>query len=343
VALALAALPPCAVLVLAVAQGLFMPEARAAATCPARIGFSADDAERETADALAAGLDVHGAGDLGVTWVGKLASVGHGRRDTIIHVPAALDLDRPIDLVVFMDGFDSFAERTMETRHAAAIAALETAGANAVYVAPDAPSSRFGDRTAAGPYWKAGCADRACGGGHAAAGDFAAFYRDVLARVDQVICAAAGAAAPRWRLVLIGFSNGGRGVHDAIAQLAAPKSTLRLADVDLTRVVFADAVYGAWWLDATWARIESSPSLIEVTVLLQAGGFGRGDARPGHGNRARAWAFARTRLGAGRPPAADTELDVVLDRVRIRRLALDHAGIGDHAHEVITTDIAGEL
>jgi hypothetical protein len=335
--LALAALPPLALIAVAVAQGLYIPDA---AACAVPVGFTSASAETETADALAAGLDVRGIADRGATWVGKLASVGFGRRDTIIHVPAGLDRAQPIELVVFMDGFGSFDERTMESRHAAAIGALAERGANAVYVAPDAPSSRFGDRTSSRAYWKAGCAGRDCGGGHAAPGDFAAFYRDVIEHVDRVTCADAAAT---WQLVLIGFSNGGRGIRDAIAQLAAPRSAVRLADVGLSRVVFADAVYGARWLSDTWSRISALPDLVEVTVLLQAGGFGRGDARPGHGNRARTWAFARDRLGAGRPPPARSLDDTVVDRLRVRRLALDHHAIGDHAHEVVAPPAVAEL
>jgi hypothetical protein len=334
VALVLAALPPCTLFVLAVAQGLFVPTARAAA-CRPSVGLTTDRAERETADALSAALDVHGIADRGATWVGKLASVGLGRRDTIIHVPATLDRTQPIELVVFMDGFGSFAELTMETRHAAAIAALDAAGANAVYVAPDAPSSRFGDRTASGPYWKQGCADRVCARGHGAPGDFVALYRDVIAHVDRITCAAEGAAPARWRRAPIGFSNGGRGVHDAIAQLAAPGSAVPLADVGLTRVVFADANYGTRWLADTWARVRALPDLVELTVLVQAGGFGRRDAGPGRGNRARAWAFARDHLGVDAAPSARSDDEIVVDRVRIRRLAFDHHGIGDRAHQAI--------
>jgi len=342
VALALAAPPACTLFVLALAQGLIAPDASAVPSCSRRVGFTADDAEPETAAALAAGLGARDVGDRGATWVGRLPSVGNGRRDTIIHVPTSLDRARPVELVVFMDGFASFGARTMETRHVAAIAALDASGANAVYVAPDAPSSRFGDRTASGPYWQAGCARRACAGGHAAAGDFAAFYRDVVAHVDRVTCASAEErAATRWQLVLIGFSNGGRGVHDAIVQLADPRSPVRLADVVLTRVVYADAVYGTWWLDEAWVAIRDLPELVEVTVLLQAGGFERADAHPGHGNRARAWAFARRWLGAGRPPPAHNVGDVVLDRVRLRRLALDHTGIGDRAHETVAPPKSG--
>jgi hypothetical protein len=326
---ALAVLPACALVVVALAQ---MSEARAASTCPARVGFTSADAEPEAADALAAGLDLLGAGEAGATWIGKLASVGHGRRDTIIHVPAALDRTRPIDLVVFMDGVDSFSERTMESRHAAAIAAIAGASANAVYVAPDAPSSRFGDRDAGGAYWKAGCAARACAGGHAAPGDFAQLYRDVIAHVDHVTCAPADTTdATQWRLALVGFSTGGRGVRDAIVQLAAPGSDVALADVGLARVVYADAISGAAWLSDAWAVIAELAAPPEVMLLLQAGGFDRGDQKPGHANRARAWAFARAKLGARSPPAGDSDADVVLGGVRLRRLALDHHGIGDAA------------
>src|SRR5687768_9854185 len=97
------------------------------APCPAR-GVVADRAEPRTAKALGDALDDRGVRDRGTSWIGKLASVGAGERDTIIHVPATLDRAAPIDLVVFMDGFNSFAKRTMDRRHSAAIATIAETG-----------------------------------------------------------------------------------------------------------------------------------------------------------------------------------------------------------------------
>lgn len=301
---------------IALALGLLMPEIVHA--CPSA-GFTDGGGDASTVEALRSATADQG----GATWIGKLAAVGFGRRDTIIHVPADLDRTRPIELVVFMDGYDSFAQRTMEARHAAAIAAL--AGRNAVYVAPDAPSSALGDRTSKRPYWKAGCAARDCGGGHAAPGDFAALYRAVIEHVDRATCATSSAT---WTLTLVGFSNGGRGVRDAVAQLAAKGSTVALSDVALTRIVFADATYGRW-LDDTWNHAAALPTLAELVVVLQRGDLAGRQDRAGRENRARVWKFARAELGATAAPDGDAEL--VVDRVRIRRVALDHHGIGDVA------------
>jgi hypothetical protein len=301
---------------IALALGLLMPEIVHA--CPKVAGFTDGGGDAPTVEALrTATADLDGA-----TWIGKLAAVGHGRRDTIIHVPADLDRTRSIELVVFMDGYDSFAPRTMQARHAAAIAAL--AGRNAVYVAPDAPSSARGDGRSKRAYWKAGCAAKDCGGGHAAPGDFAALYRAVIEHVDHATCA----TSATWQLTLVGFSNGGRGVRDAVAQLAAKGSDLPLADIGLTRIVFADATYGHW-LDDTWEHVSALPTLAELVVVLQRGDLPGRQDRAGRENRARVWKFARAELGAKTAPDGDAEL--VLDRVRIRRVALDHHGIGDVA------------
>jgi hypothetical protein len=149
-----------------------------------------------------------------------------------------------------------------------------------------------------------------------------------------VTCAtAAERAATEWRLALVGFSNGGRGVRDAIAQLASPRSAVQLADVGLARVVYADAVYGAAWLADAWDAVTELGAAVDVAVVVQAGGVGRADARPGRGYRARAWAVAR-RLGARRWPGAEAgALEVAAGAVRLRvvQVGLDHPAIGDAA------------
>jgi hypothetical protein len=315
------ALAPCAVVALA-GSALLAGEARA---CPPRTGVVADRAEPATAAALRAAIERRGMDARGATWIGKLPANGGGRRDTIIHVPRDLDPARAIELVVFMDGHRSFAAPTMGARHAAAIAAIAASGANAVYVAPDAPTSVFTARTGTPRYWRAGCARRRCRGGRAAPGDFVALVRAVRAHVGRVTCADA-ASAP-WHLVLVGFSAGGRGVHDAVAQLAADRRARRA--VALTRVAFADAVYAAAWLTGLWSRRHRFPGLAEVTVLLQAGDFAGDDGLPGAGNRWRAWTVA-SRIAGGDLPR-DPAGDLVVGRLRLRRLPLDHHALGDLA------------
>src|SRR5688572_15354065 len=69
----------------------------------------------------------------GHVWLGKLRGVGGGR-DTLFYVPASIDAEKPIDVVVYMEGIGSFADAAMGHRHVASIARLR---GNTIYVAPD--------------------------------------------------------------------------------------------------------------------------------------------------------------------------------------------------------------
>lgn len=284
--------------------------AHAQATCDVP-RLDATTAEARTAAALGAALDARAIG--GRAWLGKLPSVGGGRRDTIVWA-GAIDPARPVDVVVYLEGHGSFADAAMDHRHAAAIATL---GGNAAYVAPDAPSSSHGEPTAGGAYWQAGCAARRCPGGHAAPGDFVALVRDARARIAALACVAPDALA--LRLHLIGFSNGGQGVTQALGQLAAVDFTVDDRALALGDVVFADGNYGTRWLADAWRVIAARPAA-RLTILVRTGG--------GDGNRRRAAAFWRAvvpgaRLAPGR--AAATE------RLRLVPLARSHHEVGDVA------------
>ena len=102
------------------------------------------------------------------------------------------------------------------------------------------------------------------------------------------------------RLHLVGFSNGGKGVWGAVKQLEH-------TDAVVSEVVFADANYGASWLDDTWAVLE--PRGATMTILV---GMDRGS-----GNRRRAASFVRAR---GESP-----------RIRMVPVRAGHHAIGDAA------------
>jgi len=253
-----------------------------------------------TGKALRAAVAKHGLD--GTIWLGKLRSVG-GTRDTLVHVPRGLDTSRVIDLVVYMEGHGSFQDDAMDHRHAASIARL---GGNSVFVAPDAPSSSHGSRKAPNPYWKRGCAEKRCAGGHAAPGDFVAFLGEVRARVAAM--SGVDAARLEFRLSLIGFSNGGKGVVNAVAQLVDVDFVVGGKPVRIADVVFADGNYGASWLADTWRVLAARPELPRLTILV-----GREQ-----GNRRRASAF-----WSGVTPSPS--------RLRLVPLTVGHHPIGDAA------------
>ena len=256
-----------------------------------------------TGVALRAAVAKHGID--GNVWLGKLRSVG-GKRDTLVYVPRGLDPSRVIDLVVYMEGHGSFQDDAMDHRHAASIARL---GGNRVFIAPDAPSSSHGSRKAKNPYWQRGCAERRCAGGHAAPGDFVAFLGEVRARVAAMSGADAGTL--QFRLSLIGFSNGGKGIVNAVAQLVAVDFVVGGAPVRIGDVIFADANYGASWLGDTWRVLAARPELPRLTILV-----GNGQS-----NRQRAAAFWNVVAPGASAPA----------RLRLVPLTLGHHPIGDVA------------
>ncbi|HEY5927870.1 MAG TPA: hypothetical protein VIV11_39560 [Kofleriaceae bacterium] len=254
----------------------------------------------------------------GHVWLGKLAGVGGGR-DTLIYVPRDVQPAQTIELVVNMEGHGSFTDAAMDHRHAASIARLR---GNYVYVAPDAPSSAHGQRKARTPYWQRGCAERRCAGGHSAPGDFIVFLADVRARVAAIIGAKPEALA--FRLSLIGFSNGGKGVGNALGQLAAAEREVGTKAVELADVVFADGNYGATALADAWRILEPRREKPRLTVLVSRGRFDGKD-----GNRRRAAEFWRTAAPDAAAPGPDRA--VATTRLRLVPLRGGHHAIGDAA------------
>lgn len=269
------------------------------------------------------GLDGH-------LWLGKLRAVGGGR-DTLIYVPRGLDPERTIELVVYMEGHGSFADAAMDHRHAASIARLH---GNTVYVAPDAPSSAHGERRARTPYWQRGCAERRCAGGHAAPGDFIAFLGEVRARIGAMT--GADADALDLRLSLIGFSNGGKGVANAVAQLAAADFTAGGHPVHVADVIFADGNYGHAWLADTWRVLAPRPEAPRLTILVGDGPLAGAD--PAAGNRRRAAAFWRAGAPGAPPPGPGRAAAV--GRLRVIPLRAGHHAIGDAAVDFLAAPAA---
>lgn len=276
-----------------------------------------------TATALRAAITRHGLD--GQVWLGRLGAVGGGR-DTLVYVPRELDPARTIELVVYMEGHGSFADDAMDHRHAATIARL---GRNTIYVAPDAPSSAHGDRTAKTMYWRRGCAERRCAGGHAAPGDFIAFLGEVRARIAAMT--GDEPAALDLRLSLIGFSNGGKGVTNAVAQLAEVAFTVDGQPVRIADVVYADGNYGGAWLADTWRALAPRPEAPRLTILVGNGSF-TGTERDG-GNRRRAAAFWRAAAPTARPPAPGRATEA--PRLRLIPMRAGHHAIGDAAVEFL--------
>jgi hypothetical protein len=272
------------------------------------------DGDPRTMRAVAAALARRAVG--GRTWLGKLDAVGGGR-DTLVHVSAAFDPARPVELVIYMEGYGSFADDAMDHRHIASIARLATRG-NVAYVAPDAPSSAHGTPRAKTPYWRAGCGGQRCARGHAAPGDFVAFLAAATAQVGALACTAP--AALDVRVHLVGFSNGGKGVWDAVRQLADADFTAFGRPVRLGSVVFADANYGHAWLPETWDILAGQREAPPLAILVI-------DGERAGGNRDRARAFVR-RAGSDAPG------------MRLVPLPLDHHGIGDAAVDYLVLDPA---
>lgn len=237
------------------------------------VGFVSDGARGRTARALEEAIEARGLLASGTTWIGRMDSVGGGDRDVIVWTPRDLDRDRTVELVIYFEGWWSFRDDAMDTRHAAAIERLADDGRNAVYVAPDVPTSTHGSQPrGSGRIWDV-CRRPPCRG-VTAPGDFVAFYRDLLDRIDV--------PRDRVRLTLIGFSAGGRGVRDAIRQLALQPedAEVRLDTVGLAHIVLADAIYGKRWLAEIWDHAGDLPGLERMTMLLMAGG--RGDKNAAH-------------------------------------------------------------
>jgi hypothetical protein len=272
----------------------------------------------------------------GHVWLGKLRSVGGGR-DTLIYVPRDLRTTQPIELVVYMEGHGSFADDAMDHRHAASIARLR---GNRVYVAPDAPSSAHGQRKARTPYWRAGCGERRCAGGHSAPGDFIAFLAEARAHVAAVT----GAADQELSIdvSLIGFSNGGKGVVNALTQLAAAGFAVGEHQVRLVDVIFADGNYGATALADAWKVLASRQEAPRLTILV---GDGRFDARdPAGGNRSRAAAFWQRVAPRAAPPARGRAAQS--GRIRVIPLRDSHHAIGDAAVDYLAPasgDVAADV
>lgn len=256
---------------------------------PVHAAVAVDGGVPRTARAVRAAIDKRGLD--GHAWLGKLRGVGGGR-DTLIYVPRDLDTSRTIEIVVYMEGHGSFADDAMDHRHAASIARLS---GNRVYVAPDAPSSAHGAPTARTAYWQAGCAEQRCAGGHSAPGDFLVFLDEVRAHVATVT----GAPRADFAVSLIGFSNGGKGINNALAQLADQR--VRILDV-----VFADGNYAPTALDDAWRVLADRPEAPRLTVLVGSGNT----------NHRRALMFSKKLTHA---------------RIRVIPLRAGHHAIGDAA------------
>ncbi len=269
-----------------------------------------------TARALRAAVVKHGLD--GTVWLGKLRSVG-GKRDTLVYVPRVLDTARTIELVVYMEGHGSFQDDAMDHRHAASIARL---GRNSVFVAPDAPSSSHGSRTAPNPYWQRGCATKSCAGGHAAPGDFIVFLDEVRARIATMTGVEAGRLD--LRLSLIGFSNGGKGIVNAIGQLVAADFVAGGHPVRIADVIFADGNYGGAWLGDTWRVLSARPEAPRLTILV-----GNGSFTTDRSNRKRAAEFWR--VAAPQAPAPAMGRATAAERLRLVPLPGGHHAIGDVA------------
>ena len=273
-----------------------------------------EGARPRTAAALKKGLAARGLVDQGSAWLGRMDSIGGGSRDVLIYVPRQLDRSRTVEIVIYTEGFWSFGDKAMDERHAAGIAALIAGGANAVYVAPDVPTSVHGPSPRhPGRYWEP-CA-RVCRGA-TAPGDFVAFYREVRRRVG----------AARTELSLIGFSAGGRGVRDAVRQLASATGDVTLETVALRRVVFADAIYGQAWLEETWTELARLPRFERMTLMLIAGDLPGPSS--GRRNRLNAAAFAAAHVPGLTVPARG-----VAERGRVRVVMIEggHHDVGNRA------------
>lgn len=283
-----------------------------------------DGGVARTARAVRAAVKAHRLD--GHVWLGKLRGVGGGR-DTLLHVPQGLDATRAIELVIYMEGIDSFSDKSIRRRHIASIARL---GANVIYVAPDAPSSHHGNREAVTEHWQAGCADELCPGGHAAPGDFVVFLDEVRTQIGKLT--GRDRSALDLRVSLIGFSRGGKGVLAALEQLETVGFTVGGHAVKLADVIFADGNYLDDALDGSWRILEKRPEAPRLTILVGAGEF---PTVGGDGNRRRALAFWRTVAPSAPLPAADRAVSA--PRLRLVPLAGGHDAIGNAAVDFLAS------
>jgi hypothetical protein len=272
-----------------------------------------------TARAVRSAVKKHGV--QGNVWLGKLRGVG-GRRDTLVYVPSTLDTSRTIDVVVYMEGIDSFADKAIDKRHVASMARL---AGNSVYVAPDSPSSHFAARQSGNEHWQPGCADRVCPGGRSAPGDFLVFFDAIRTRLANMTDTKREALD--LRLSLIGFSRGGKGALRALEQLAEAKFEVRGLPVRIADVVYADGNYLENALGGAWNILASRPEQPRLTILVEQGEF---TERGGpDSNRRRALAFWKTVAPDAPLPTATGAVSV--PRLRLIPLAGGHYAIGDAA------------
>lgn len=262
----------------------------------------------------------------GTVWLGKLRGVGGGR-DTLVYVPNVIDTTRTIDVVIYMEGIGSFDDEAMKTRHVASFARMR---GNFVYVAPDAPSSTLGTRDSKNEYWKAGCAERACAGGHAAPGDFVVFLDETRTKIAATL--GVDRAALDLRVSLIGFSRGGKGAQRAVEQLAAVKFEVGGMRVKLGDVVFADGNYRDDGLEVTWGILAGRPEAPRLTILVGAGEFTLKE--DGDGNRRRALMFWKRAARGAELPTADRAVSA--PRMRLVPLRGGHHAIGNAAVDFLT-------
>ena len=252
----------------------------------------------------------------GHVWLGKLHGVG-GKRDTLVYVPSTIDATRTIDVVVYMEGIDSFSDAAMDTRHVASMARLH---GNTVYVAPDSPSSSHGVRWSGNEHWEAGCGDRECAGGRAAPGDFLVFFDEVRTRLANTLEVSRDTLD--LRLSLIGFSRGGKGALRALEQLEDAKFVVGGLPVKIADVIFADGNYVEDALTRSWEILAPRSEAPSLTVLVQAG-------PQETDNRRRAFEFWQTAAPDAPAPTADRASST--PRLRVIPVSAGHYVIGDMA------------
>lgn len=297
---------------------------------PVHAAVDVDGGVGRTARAVRAAVKKHGLD--GEVWLGKLRGVG-GRRDTLLYLPRELDPARTIDVIVYMEGIQSFADDAMDHRHVASIARLR---GNFVYVAPDAPSSTHGNPWSGNEHWVAGCAKRVCAGGAAAPGDFLVFLDAVRTKIEQTL--GTGPRSLDLRVSLIGFSRGGKGALAALVQLDAVSFTVGGVHVRIGDVIFADGNYLDNALGDSWRILKTRPEAPRLTILVESGEFVESTlpCRPAEPcNRRRALAFWRTFAPDAPLPAPDRATSA--PRLRLIPLAGGHHAIGDAAVDFLET------
>jgi hypothetical protein len=291
---------------------------------PVHASVDVDGGAKPTARAVRAAVNKHQLD--GDVWLGKLRGVG-GRRDTLLFVPRELDAARTIELVVYMEGNESFSDAAIDHRHAASIARLR---GNFAYVAPDSPSSAHGVTRSGNEHWEAGCAARACPGGRAAPGDFVVFLDEVRSKIARM--RGATREALDLRVSLIGFSRGGKGVLGALRQLDQAKFEVGGLAVRIGDVIFADGNYLDNALTGSWQILAPRPEAPRLTILVETGEFVE-KSEPCKWtepcNRRRALAFWRAVAPDAPLPAPDRA--TAAPRLRLIPIAAGHGAIGDAA------------